>query len=74
MASTVYETEISDGGLDLHSIVTVFYSRKNQFCHEKINFISAKSISPRQIQFHYGKIIFTFHHGKIVLAYLFKLH
>ena len=34
-------------------------SRQNQFRHGKINFTTAKSISPRQNQFRHGKINFA---------------
>ena len=51
-------------------------SRQNLFTHDKINFLTAKSISPRQNQFRHGKINFAtaksisprqsqFDHGKI---------
>jgi len=38
-------------------------SRQTLFTHGKINFAAAKSISPRQNQFHHGKIIFI--NGKL---------
>ena len=49
-------------------------SRQNLFTYGKINFATAKSISPRQSQFHHGKINFTirqnqFHHGKIIFIH-----